>query len=164
MKVVKMFTNGIVPVDLLLVDQHGHRGGRERLGRRSDLKERILGHRVVLSDFLHAEALRIDDAVVLHDRHRHAGKAPGRHRVRRKFVERLLGNCGKRNEKKKQKSTHGGILDKCGDSFRSCLWWPSRAARRSTSGRYPTRSISARRNPITRSSPRRSGGSFYAMS
>ena len=80
--------DAIAPADLPVVDLHGHHRRGEGLRRRADLEDRVRSHRSGAAHALHAEALRVDHLVVLHDRDRHAWNAPLRLRGLRIGLER----------------------------------------------------------------------------
>src|SRR5262249_1460793 len=67
----------IVPVHLAFIDEHRHGGGGERLGAGSDGEQRIGGDRLFFAPFLHAEALEVDDLVILDDGDGGARDLPG---------------------------------------------------------------------------------------
>jgi hypothetical protein len=90
-EVVKMFTNRVIPVQLLLVGQHGHGRGGEGLGGGADLEERVDGDRLRLSDLLDPVRLDEDDLVVLHHGDGDGGELPGGEGVARGLVEVLRG-------------------------------------------------------------------------
>ena len=72
----KVVDHAIAPPDLAIVDLHRHHRRGEGLRRRADLEDGVGIDRLGPAHALHAEALRVDHLVVLHDRDRHARHSP----------------------------------------------------------------------------------------
>jgi hypothetical protein len=71
-----VFGNAVVELELALIDEHGERRRRHRLGGRSDGKARVLVGRLRSSLLQHAVAFGEDDRIVFDDRDGERGDAP----------------------------------------------------------------------------------------
>jgi hypothetical protein len=72
----QVLDDGVVPLQLALVDEHAHQRRRHRLRRRSDREERVLVRRIALAELPHAEALRKRNGSVFDDGDSQAGHLP----------------------------------------------------------------------------------------
>ena len=79
MKPAQVLAHTVVPVQLFLIDQHGHGGGRESLAARAQGEERVRGDRVFLALGADAVPGEIENLVVADNRHGGAGDVPFRH-------------------------------------------------------------------------------------
>ena len=95
--------DGVVELELALVDEHGERRGRHRLGRRSDRKARVLVGRLRRSLLQHAVALGEDDRIVLDDRDGERGDAPLGGGLCDVLVERGPVGFGLRGERRRRR-------------------------------------------------------------
>src|ERR1700683_5270241 len=76
-----MFTYGIIPRHLAVVNQHAYRQTGERLGATGEGKHGIGSDRIKPAEFLDTMALQINKALALDNRQRHSRNAPLLERV-----------------------------------------------------------------------------------
>lgn len=94
----------VVPVQLAVVDEHGKRGGGDRLAGRTGGEDRVGVHALGRTEAAHAVALGQRTLAVLDDRDRHARHAMCPHRGvdARIQVRGRRGECGTRQQRRCQ--------------------------------------------------------------